>query len=132
MSEKKKRVWVRDAAIYSALRRAHRNSPEYHEALKLAKSEYFILSKKGKQMRRVHFQCAHCPTKATRKNVAVDHINAVIDPRVGKTTLDDYANRLFCGTIGLQILCKPCHSVKSKLENAVRRKVKKEKANEQD
>ncbi len=122
----KKKEWVRDLAIYSALRRAHRNSPEYRQCLAEAKSEYFILSKKGKQLRRVQFKCAHCGTKTSRKLAKVDHIEPVV-PVTGKTTLDDYANRLFCGVKGLQILDKACHDSKTKGENAMRRLIKKEK-----
>lgn len=123
-----KRVWVKEAAIYSALRRAHRNSPEYRESLSAVKSEYFIKSKKGKDMRRVHFQCAACQKKAPRKQVRVDHIEPVV-PVSGKTTFDNYIDRLFCGKKGLQILCVPCHNEKSKRENAERRKIKKELKN---
>lgn len=117
---KSKRVWVRDAAIYSALRRAHRNSPEYQETLKAAKEEYFILSKKGKKLRRVHFRCAKCGNKGSRKVVAVDHRESVV-PVTGKTDLNTYADRLFCGIKGLDILCKECHDSKSKAENKLRR-----------
>lgn len=122
-----KRVWNLEAAVYSALRRAHRNSPEYHEVLKLAKSEYFIQSKKGKPMRRVHFACAQCGKKYSRKGVAIDHVQPVV-PVTGKTNFDDYVKRLFCGVKGLQVLCKDeCHRLKSKHENAQRRALKKGK-----
>lgn len=114
------------AAIYSALRRAHRNSPEYRLVLSLAKSEYFIPSKKGKQLRRVHFKCAYCGTKVVRKQCAVDHIAPVIDI-TGKTTYDEYVSRLFCGAKGLNVLCKPCHNAKTKTENAARRQLRNKK-----
>lgn len=115
--------------MYSALRRAHRNSPEYRDTLKAAKYEYFIDSKKGKKLRRVHFQCAQCKERYSRKQVFVDHISPVIDPNTGKVDFNTYISRLFCGKLGLQILHKTCHDVKTKIENALRRKIKKEKEN---
>ena len=124
---KTKRIWNLEAAVYSALRRAHRNSPEYYQTLNSAKAEYFIPSKKGSPMRRVHFKCAQCGDLNGRKEVAVDHRLPVIDPNQGKTNFDDYIKRLFCGTIGLDVLCKKCHNSKTKAENAIRRAVKKEK-----
>lgn len=80
-------------------------------------------------MRRVEFQCASCSDKANRKGVAVDHIEAVINPTTGFTDFDTYVKRLFVKANQLQVLCKACHNAKSKAENAIRRKIKKEKEN---
>jgi len=121
--------WSLEAAIYSALRRAHRNSPEYREALKLAKEEYFIKSKKGKDLRRVRFKCKTCGEANNRKLVNIDQKLSVI-PIIGKTDFNDYISRLFCGVNGLQILCKRCHNEKSKQENKQRREYKKGLKNE--
>lgn len=49
-------------------------------------------------------------------NTFVDHINPVIDPKVGFTTWDDFIERLFCEAENLQLLCKTCHDKKSKEE----------------
>lgn len=79
-------------------------------------------------MRRVQFTCAMCGNKSSRLGVAVDHREPVVNPHTGFTTYDEYIKRLFCAEDGLQVLCKtPCHSKKSALENAIRRKVKKDK-----
>lgn len=112
--------WNLEAAVYSALRRAHRNSPEYREVLKNAKEEYYIKSKKGKDLRRVRFKCKACNSAYNRKMVHVDHLASVV-PISGKTNFDDYVKRLFIGVSGLQILCKPCHKEKSNSENKARR-----------
>lgn len=77
-------------------------------------------------MRRVQFSCAICGIKASRKGVQVDHVEPVIDPNTGFKTYDEYIKRLFVNLDKLQVLCKECHRVKSKGENAIRRKVKKE------
>lgn len=141
---KKKKPWVQDAAIYSALRRAYRSSPAVAECLNSGKEEFFILSKKGKKLRRVRFACHLCGTKEPKRTkkskggIAVDHIQPVVDPLDGNLLPDGTRDwnkqirRLFVSVTGLQRLCKACHDAKSKQENAIRRKIKKEKkANEQ-
>lgn len=78
-------------------------------------------------MRRVQFTCAQCGDKFSRKGVQVDHIDPVIDPNTGFKSFDEYIERLFVISNKLQVLCKDtCHRIKSKGENAIRRKVKKE------
>lgn len=130
---KRKKEWVEDAAIYSALRRAYRSSPAVNAALARCKEEYFITSKKGKLMRRVRFNCeAMCGAKPSRKGVQVDHTDPVVDPQDGNLLPDGTRNwvkqikRLFVKAEALKVLCKPCHKAKSNSENAVRRKRKKE------
>ena len=123
----KKKVWNRQATIFSALRRAHRNSPEYREALLLAKEEYFITCKNGNQARRVRFKCKNCTEKKSRKLVKVDHRDPVV-ALTGFTTLDSFADRLFCGVGGLDILCDTCHKYKTKIENRERKRIKDERS----
>ncbi len=65
--------------------------------------------------------CAICGKKAGK--LLADHIEPVIEPRIGFEGWDIYIERMFNGK--LQALCKPCHSIKTKEENAVRRKSKK-------
>lgn len=125
---KKKKEWVLQAAVFSALRRAHRNSPEYRQTLANAKSEYFITCKNGNQARRVQYECKACGNKGSRKNVYVDHREPVIAV-TGFQGFETYIKRLFCGTVGLDILCKSCHDRKTKHENFLRRQYKKEKLN---
>jgi hypothetical protein len=144
---KKKKPWVRDAAIYSALRRAYRSSPAVAQCLDEGKEEFFIPSKKGKPMRRVRFSCEKCDWKGPRAKkktkkrpaapgIAVDHVEPVIDPVDGNLLLDGTRNwikqilRLFVDRKGLQRLCPTCHTAKSKAENARRREQRKAKANE--
>lgn len=132
---KKKRVWVQDAAIYSALRRAFRSSPAVTEILNLGKEVYYIESKKGKKLRRVRFLCADCKQQFSRKKIFVDHIMPIVDPLdgnilpSGKRDWNKQIDRMGVSSKGLQLLCKVCHNRKSKEENSIRRKIKKEKEN---
>jgi len=121
---KYEKSWNEQAVVLNAMRRAFRTYPPYKECLRRAKSEYFIMSQKNTPMRRVEFTCAKCLKKFKQKEIAVDHIDPVVDPMAGVTTYDNYAKRLFCSLDNLQVLCNigstSCHKAKSKAENALR------------
>ena len=72
----------------------------------------------------MHFKCAECGDDFTDKFMQVDHIETVT-PITGFVSWDDIIERMFIEKDGLQLLCKTCHSVKSKAENALRREHKK-------
>ena len=59
----------------------------------------------------------------------VDHKDPIIPP--GKTLEDmewtEVVDRVWCDESKLQALCKDCHKLKTRVENAERRKLKKEK-----
>lgn len=128
---KKKRVWVLQAMVFSALRRAFRTYPPYKETLDEGKEEYYVDSKKGKKLRRVRFKCEKCNKKYARANIAIDHIVPVIDvagvakrPN-GQPDFNEYIDRLYCAKSNLQRLCLTCHKAKSKEENKQRLTIKK-------
>lgn len=54
------------------------------------------------------------------KEVQLDHIKPVIDPKTGFVDWNTYIERLFVGPSGWQVLCKKHHKQKSKRENARR------------
>jgi len=56
------------------------------------------------------------------KDVNVDHVKPVVDPKVGFTTWDDFILNLFCTKDNLQVLCSKCHDIKTKMENNSRKK----------
>jgi 5-methylcytosine-specific restriction endonuclease McrA len=53
------------------------------------------------------------------KNLAVDHIEPVVDPEIGFTSWDDIVDGLFCEPENLQLLCKTCHDKKCSEEVSV-------------
>lgn len=124
------RKFAVQAAVYSALRRKFKAYPGYKDTLDEAKEEYFIKSKHGKDMRRVHYKCADCGEMFKRQEVEVDHIEPVI-PVEGIPMNDElpdfnvYIARLFCPEDNLQVLCKSCHKKKSAEEKKERAKYKK-------
>lgn len=106
---KQKRPWFH-AYVISALRRIWRWSPERKTCYKAA------------QLSDTKYQCAVCKKGFTRKQVAVDHINPVVDPARGFEGWDNYISRLFCTAADLQVLCDPCHDAKTAQERKLRKK----------
>lgn len=103
--------------IKSALRGA-RWGPRY-ECIKQAKVGYGL------------YKCALCGTvgpptlppeegkKNRRKNIAADHIDPVVDPKVGFVDWNTFIERLYVELPGWQALCYDCHSKKTREENTI-------------
>jgi 5-methylcytosine-specific restriction endonuclease McrA len=72
------------------------------------------------RVERGKYLCSGCQDLFGPKEVALDHIVPVVDPKVGFTTWDDYIARLFCEKEGFQILCNSCHDAKTKVEDLMR------------
>ena len=53
-------------------------------------------------------------------NSVVDHIQPVVDPRVGFVDWNTLIKRLFCEEDGFQLLCHECHSAKTADERKLR------------
>lgn len=93
-----------------------------------AKTEKKINVKTGRLAQ--HFSCELCNNEVTAKDMQVDHIKPIIDPKKGFTTWDDLIDRLFCEKDNLQAICVTCHATKTAKEKAVRTKTKAKKSNE--
>lgn len=100
--------------ITSAIRGGFGRFPNKYKALKAA----FVNRKKNKKTGRLaaHYRCAECKKTHPSKDVQVDHKVPVVDPAVGFVSWDVYIDRMFCAVENLQVLCKPCHLVKTKEE----------------
>lgn len=75
------------------------------------------------QKRRYEAKCAACKKWHVQKDIQVDHIV----PAGSLKSYDDlpmFVRRLFCEAENLQLMCKPCHQIKTNQE----RKDAKEKA----
>jgi hypothetical protein len=79
------------------------------------------------RVERGRYKCATCEDLFGPKEVALDHIKPVVDPKVGFTTWDDYIERLFCPMDGFQVICHSCHDAKTLMEDAMREHYKSEK-----
>lgn len=71
------------------------------------------------QRHKFEYLCAHCGEWFKDKEVEVDHI-------IGAGSLKDYedlpgfVSRLYCEPDNMQILCKPCHAIKTAEEEVKR------------
>ena len=119
---------ITDAAFFgkirSALRKEWRNSQMYKDALKAAKRPYT-----GGGRRKISIECAKCKThyanndkiivpsakKGITKTVKAYNVDHKIDAGSLKTfnDLSGFAERLFCESEDLQILCYHCHIKKT-------------------
>jgi 5-methylcytosine-specific restriction endonuclease McrA len=109
--------------VKSALRAASRKWPPKFETINDAYVGTQINASSGRLAK--HFRCAACAGLFTSTNIQVDHIHAIIDPKIGFTNWDDVVSAMFCEKENLQVLCKPCHKIKT----AEERKLKKESKN---
>lgn len=106
--------------ITSTLRAGSRKWPPKYETLNAAKTEKKVNKKTGRLAQ--HYRCYACEQEFTQKDVQVDHIKPVIDPKKGFISWDVYIDRMFCESINLQVLCKDCHQVKTKKEKEISKK----------
>lgn len=109
---------ARFAFIKGAIRSASTRYPPRYEVLAKAKRGKRINPASGKMAE--HYECNICHELHPAKMVITDHIEPVV-PLTGFTDWHQVITRLFCPPEGLQILCKPCHAIKTKQENAERK-----------
>lgn len=94
--------------IISALRRASsRWSPKY-------------TCKKNAKIAYNRYECALCREIVGNKNIKVDHIEPVVDPKVGFIGYDEFIKRLFVEIEGFQAVCTFCHQKKTNSEREQR------------
>ena len=106
--------------LRSGLREKFNRYPPKYECIKASSvtimdGKYKTGPKKGTPKMVKRYLCSACDKLHLQKDVQVDHI-------VGAGSLksfDDlsgFASRLFCGADGLQVMCKPCHHIKTQQE----------------
>ena len=103
--------------VKSALRGASRRWPPKYETLNAAYVDRRTNAKSGRPAK--HYLCAQCQGCFPAAEVQVDHIEAIIDPLVGFVSWDEVVNRMFCEKENLQVLCTPCHKVKTAAEKTL-------------
>lgn len=70
------------------------------------------------------YKCMGCLNVAKMKGHHIDHIDPVVDPKVGFVNWDTYIARLFCPASNLQLLCEACHTDKTAKERLIRKEYK--------
>ena len=114
--------WTRsrfESFIKSALRAATRRWPQKHQALKDACVGKKLNRATGKEI--FHYKCAGCGKLFKGADVAVDHIEPVVNPKTGFVSWDVYIERMFCEADGFQVLCHTCHGIKTQNEREERK-----------
>lgn len=110
----KKDISLVKNSVRSAIRKSFSRSEQYKSFLNANRIEWYAGRRK-----RVSFKCAICEDKYGRGDIQVDHINPI-----GKgvySSLEDamrFFKLVYCTHDNLQILCKPCHKVKTRGEQA--------------
>lgn len=74
-------------------------------------------------------ECTSCGEMEAKSNIQVDHVDPVIaiNSSFDEMTLDEVVDRLWCDIKNLAVVCKPCHTRKSKAETKERARIKREK-----
>lgn len=109
--------------ITSTIRGGFRRWPPKFSVLKKAIVGKKINPKSGRLA--TMYECAGCKGEFPSTSVQVDHKEPVVGTE-GFISWDDFIYNLFCEEGNLQVLCKTCHSVKTKQETSERKKVKDE------
>jgi hypothetical protein len=102
--------------IKSALRSASSRWPPKYTAIQNA----YVGTKVNVRTQRTakHYRCNICEGHFPASEIQVDHIDPVIDPSVGFVDWDTVIERMFCEVEGFQVVCKPCHKIKTDAEKA--------------
>jgi len=83
-------------------------------------------AEKRSKLGRNEYFCEDCGLICKKRESQMDHHIPVVDPVQGFTGFDDYIDRMYPSTPeGWRRLCKPCHSIKTKQENEIRKTNKK-------
>ena len=79
------------------------------------------------------YKCQGCGEIFGQKEISLDHIKAVVNPKVGFVDWNEYILRMFCDSSGFQVLCNDgCHASKTQTENEIRKKYNKKRKKKLD
>lgn len=73
------------------------------------------VSKLSDKRTKWQYQCNSCKQWFKQKEIQLDHI--IPKGRYTKETFFIWLDRLFCPVDGFQVLCRPCHIIKSASEH---------------
>lgn len=77
------------------------------------------------------YQCNSCKECFGPKDVVIDHIDPVVSIEDGFTDWTEYVKRMFPEKDGFQVLCKPCHEIKTLMEDNLRTSARQKRKEEE-
>lgn len=104
-----------EAAFWSWIRSALRQKSRWWKPIAEAKLRARRPYKGKNKRQKWEYQCTNCKNHFKSDEVSVDHKVPAGTLRT-YTDLPGFVERLFCEVDGLQVLCNPCHDVKTKKE----------------
>lgn len=116
-----------ESAFWGFIRSSLRKASMYWKPLQQCKLEA-RRAFKGSGRQKWEYQCNECKKWFMEKNIQVDHIVDAGSLKSGDD-LKSFVERCFVEAGGYQVLCKPCHQIKT---NAVREEKKLLKQQELD
>lgn len=111
-----------EAQYHSTVKGALRQGTRFWKPKLLCLERAYVGRKTNKATGRLakHYKCAACKQDFPSSLVQVDHIEPVIDPIKGFKSWDEVVDRMYCNSDKLQVLCKPCHKLKTASERKQR------------
>lgn len=113
-------------AARQALRRAFSRSPAVIEMMHENRRKVPRFNKDGSRHKidateHICNVCHQWKRSVKNSKVVIDHIQPVVDPKVGFVDLNTYFKRLWCDRSSLQKICGECHRKKTNAEWLIRR-----------
>lgn len=110
--------------LKGAIRRVFSRSDLRKQAIAIAKVDY---TDPNRPRVKKWGRCAVCKELTPAYLLEIDHMVPIVplDSSLEQMSWDDLVNRVWCPLDSLQAICKPCHKIKSSLENKQRRAAKK-------
>jgi len=105
-----------ESAFWSFIRSALRQKSRWWKPISECKLKAKRNYKGPNKKQRFEYQCKKCKQWFAEKNINVDHIKPAGSLNCAED-LPGFVNRLFCEVDNLQVLCEPCHDVKTKQDN---------------